>query len=196
MIKTVIFTHPGQPAIHAEEARNHCESVRVWESIQKTPRNEAWSNADRNIVDWWLSIGRQSKADQFLLCEWDVRITTPPQETIIVKADCVCSKLVFPIQEGRAFKPFRTDASKLPQQMRKHICAVVPLGVLLMTRQALDCLSQSDLFDKDIFCELRVATILAANGFSIAQNPLWNNVGTDPRKVVSDHVGISHPVKS
>jgi hypothetical protein len=203
MIPIVIFTHQGQESIHLDviESSNH-GAVSVWQSVRNDENKTAWANCDRNIRDWWKSERESKTNDHFLLLEWDVFLNVDADETIpskLIGDDCVAASVLTPYGSGRSFKPFRTDSHKMPLELRRCQCGIVPLGCLYMSRIALDALCDQkwdSIMESDVFSELRIGSILRSEGFAPKQNPLWNRVTISNQTLPKGFKGIAHKVKS
>lgn len=191
----------GTPHLETMRAHNPGLEIEVHEAVQppgETLRREAWRNADRNILRWWDEAKFRTDADYVLAMEWDVFANVSLVDTLPENPpDVLAAGLAHPVRDGRSWPPFR-ELRKLPASMQQMACGVVPLALLGLSRRALEELSHpawEALFNADIFCELRLATIAATAGLRMAENRHWPHVGTTPDMPPAGFRGIMHPVK-
>ena len=158
----------------------------------------AWRNCDRNIREWWRRSRESVAAGSVLFCEYDVlcnvdlRAMIRPLDPGVGIAG---AKVMSRIRDRRSFWPFR-EIDRLPSAMHAKAIAIAPLAVLLISRAALDailCETFDETFGGDIFCEMRLPTVIRNAGFDVAEMEL-PNVGVTPLSV-TDKPGIYHPVK-
>lgn len=190
----------GTPHAARMQKANEGMMVHVWESAQGLgdDRRRMWRNCDRNIREWWRVHRDEVQTDSVLCLEWDVfadvdvRKFIPPLAT-----DCgiAAASIVTPVTAIRSYWPFE-DIFRLPREMQGLACATAPLAVLLISRAALDAVLSTEydaIFSADIFCELRLPTILRYAGFGVAAMDLPNVHCTPCRPT---EPGIWHPVKT
>lgn len=82
--------------------------------------------------------------------------------------------------------------------MQGSTIGVVPLGVLQLSREALEALCEerhNELFASDIFCELRMPTLLQHLGFPIHSAEALKHVSWEKQPYPWLGRGIFHPVK-
>ena len=87
----------------------------------------------------------------------------------------------------------------LPAALRPHAAGIRPLAVVVLSRECLDALLRPEfdaVFAADLFCELRLATVVQAAGFRIGEMPGLDEVGHRPLRAPARLPGIWHPVKS
>ena len=191
----------GTPHLATLRAHNPGLEIEVHEAVRspgETLRRDAWRNADRNLLRWWEEAKFRTDADYFFALEWDVFANVSLVDSLPENpSDVLAAGLAHPVRDGRTWPPFK-ELRRLPAAMQRTACGVVPLAVLGLSRRALEELSHpawEALFDADIFCELRLATIAATAGLSIAENRNWPHVGTSPEMPQAGFRGIMHPVK-
>ncbi len=162
--------------------------------------HHAWRNCDRNIRAWWrenrdrVSAGSMVFAEYDVLCNVDTRTVLP---RLPLGVGICGPHRVSRIRDRRRFWPF-ADIPRLPLPMRPLAIAIAPLAVLIISRAALDLILRPELdevFAADIFCELRLPTVIRWAGLQVASMDLQNVHVT--RMTVDDcPSGIYHPVKS
>ena len=160
-------------------------------------RRKLWRNCDRNIREWWRE-HRDSVTEIAVLfleydvfCDVDLRGAMPP---LAPRCGLAAASLVTPVQHRHSYWPFE-DLCNLPRTMQGLACAAAPLAVLLISREALDAIlspEYDEVFAADIFCELRLPTVIRHAGYGVACMDL-PHVGCSP--VVPSSPGVWHPVK-
>lgn len=159
----------------------------------------AWRNCDRNIRDFWRANRADVAEDRLIFAEYDVFANVDVAATVstVDSSDCLAAAVMSPLRDGRSWPVF-AESSRMPAVMRHWLAGVVPLGLLMLSREALDELADSrhdEIFAADVFCELRLPTILRAAGFRILQNPAWSDVTVRHMQPPSGFRGIMHAVK-
>ena len=164
-------------------------------------RNTRWRNCDANIREWWRANHKTCQASRVLFLEWDVYVNTHLDAIVpepAPRVGLVGARLALPVRDARSWPPF-SEVGRLPSRLRQYAIGIVPLGVALVSRQALDVVADSandDAYAADVFCELRFATIIRSAGFVIAGCPLWSHAGIVPfTPPMPTPPGIWHPVK-
>lgn len=191
----------GTPHADALQAANPSLTIHTCHSIQgatEPERLDRWRNCDRNIRAWWRANRQSLTADQFLFLEYDVFCNVDLFQIIPPLAPGVgiaAAKILSGLSDVRHFWPF-AEIPRLPRAMHALACATAPLAVLLISRQALDAILSPDYdatFAADIFCEVRLPTIIRFEGFRTAALNLPHVTATP---VTPSAPGIWHPVKS
>ena len=200
--EAVLMTTQATGTPHAAhlQAANEGLVAHVRESVQGVgdERLNLWRNCDRNIREWWRANRAEVQTDSVLFLEWDVfcdvdlRKVIPPLAT---GCGIAAASIVTPVTAMRSYWPFE-DLFRLPREMQGLACATAPLAVLLISRVALDAVLATEydaIFDTDIFCELRLPTIIRYSGFGVAAMDLPNVHCTPCQPTFAD---IWHPVKT
>lgn len=180
----VIMTTPATGTPHLAElvASNPDLAVSVCMSPDAETAEDAknaWRNCDRNIRGWWREFGAGVAADQVLFLEYDVRVTVDLTKAIRrMPAGFGMSGAAVKGQamHGHAW-PLFAEAVRLPREVRALACGIAPLAVVLVSRSALDALADERwdaAFAEDVFCELRMPTLVRASGFRIMEQALPN----------------------
>ena len=150
-----------------------------------------------NLLTWWLEHGGEVAAAQVLALEWDVYCNTDLRTVIRPPAwqsGLAAARILSGVSERRKYRFFE-EAERLPASMRALAVAAAPLAVLRVSRTALDaCLAPeyADVFREDIFCEMRLPTVIRHAGFHVAELGL-RHVDATPKRPAG--IGIFHPVK-
>ena len=160
-------------------------------------RRDCWRNCDRNIRNWWRANRDAVTASQVLFLEWDVFCDVDLAERIrpLGETQGLAGPRILSPLSDRAFWPFAEDLRKLPRDMDALACASAPLAVLLLSRAGLDAVLEARydaIFQEDIFCETRLATVMRHAGFRVGGLDL-PQVGCKP--VIPTFPGVWHPVK-
>lgn len=185
------MTHAGRETIHAAEFLLHNPDVQVFTHYGQAD----WRNSDRHIREWWRENRENVTGEIIVTAEWDV------------KADVDVSRFLRPVA-GVEFKRIIKDSwcwfiesDHLPNHLRRHACGVAPLGFAVWNRRALDKLcseEHDDVFAQDIFCELRLPTVLRSSGIPVDLLNPEINVECAADELSVDRLacpGIHHPVK-
>ena len=198
----VWMTTPATGTPHADALQRANPGLAV--AVQSSPQGVGdeqrlrWRNCDRNIRSWWFANRATVATDAVLFLEFDVfcdvdlRQVIPPLAT---GCGIAAASMVTPVSHRMSYWPFE-DLLQLPRTMQGIACAAAPLAVLLIRREALDAILDPEydvLFAADIFCELRLATVIRHAGFGVASMAL-PEVICQPRRPT--HSGIWHPVKT
>lgn len=160
-------------------------------------RIELWKNCDRNIRNWWKVNHQSVKCRQVVFLEWDVVCNVPIEKLLRPTEGMVCSEIKRQEDGIENWYWFR-DLPNLPEDLRDLALGVVPLGVLQLTREALDALSDErhdDLYASAIYCELRTPTLLRSLGFPIQTSESLKRVTWQKQPYPWFRRGIFHPVK-
>lgn len=147
-----------------------------------------WRNSDRRLRDWWFNFGRNVLTDKVIVLEWDVLVTIK-----LPGFDCDFGGREFKTPVSDPHWKWFEETTKLENQAPP--LGVVPLAVTFWKRRALDFLCDRRwdyLYRKDIFCELRMASVVGSI-FPLTEIPMphvdWKLV--NPTK----EPGIYHAVK-
>ncbi len=192
----------GAPHLDALRESNPGLNIRIHESADADTEEgakDAWRNCDRNIRQWWQREGKSVEAEQVLFLEYDVLVTV----------DLVAALRVMPAgfgmmgasvkgiaTDGRAWAPF-AEARRLPREVAAFASGIAPLAVAMISRGALDAISDdrwNETFAADIFCELRLPTLIRACGYRLMASPMpFVKCGKFAGKI--DAPGLYHGVK-
>ncbi len=158
MFEVLWMTYEGQPLIHQREFSKHNDVKQHIVTSHVEPKLFAWRNCDVALRNWW---NNQIESEFLLVIEWDVYINE--------KVNIIFGNT---FQKGATFQEIKTagkpwywwrESSKIPMRP----AGVVPFGVALYDRDALNKICDpkyDNLFRQDIFCELRMGSVLLDAG--------------------------------
>lgn len=192
----VILTCPNCPPIHFEHIRrnNPYASVSVYYEEHWGDTKDHWRNADRMIRNWWLR-NRDcfQHEDRFVILEYDVFVN---DEIVWVEdgSDASAKNVHDSVETNWTWW---SEVEKLPYEMNPK--GISPLCCITMNRSALDSIADpfwDELFKEDIFCELRLASILEAQNKIIKpmKLPYVSHDSTEAHR--KGYYGIFHAVKT
>ncbi len=130
---------------------------------------DLWRSCDRFLRDWWKENGGRVSGSHLWLLEHDVLVTTELPDCSEVRG---MGGQHVKHAENRDWM-WLGEADRLPEGMLPH--GMAPLGVTVYHRQALDALidpAWDALFAADVFCELRLPSVIAHCGFPLVELPL------------------------
>lgn len=192
-------THHGIP--HMRHLLKSNPSIRQWSSnpqysTDKTLQHQSWRNCDRAIRTWWQNNRNKTLATNILFIEYDVLITAPIERYFNIHATGMVGKEFLTPQKNPEWVFWR-EIERLPAYLQPHACGITPLGVLMISRESLDTISDpiyNSVFEADIFCELRLATIAAHAGIQVKSNKNLQDVHCVETKYIPNP-GIYHSIK-
>jgi len=193
---TLVSGLPHQPEFTAanRDIRQHrCNSIQY----EGDERHEAWRNVDRNIRNWWIEHRDEVKSRHVVIFEWDVRCNVPIGPLFRPFDGLLCSEIKRLNDPGEPWRWF-DEIPKLPEELREKAIGVVPLGVLQFSREVLDAIASPEfdpLFTEDLYCELRLPTLVRHLGFAIQTLKSLKQVTWYRLPYVWLRRGIFHPVK-
>lgn len=179
----------GWPHLDALRASNPGADIRIALDDGPGDRGFRWRNNDLFVREWWRAHGSRTGTERIALLEHDVLVTCALPD--IGVSGIAGAQVKRPGDEWYWWP----DMWKLGGT-RRYVTGVVPMGVTFFSRAALDLIAGSGwdhLYDRDIFCEMRVPSIIRACGLPVIQVDL-PNVGTNPIRAGAGP-GIYHPVK-
>jgi hypothetical protein len=190
----------GTPHAAALQASNPGLEIHAHYSRQGATQSERfhlWRNCDRNIRAYWRDHRHLVQAGHLLFLEYDVFCDVDLRSVIqpsFTRFGIAAAQILSGLTDRRSFWPF-DDIPKLPRSMQALACATAPLALLLISSDALEAIispSYDPVFEADIFCELRLPTIIRHAGFSAVSMPIPHVTATP---ATPDSPGIWHPVK-
>lgn len=189
-LEALIKANPGVPV-----------SVIRQPDLKGASQLEAWRNCDREIRDWWREWRGSAGWQHILFLEGDVYANCDLGELLTgawCEADLVAAKCRYQVTHRLSWDGFR-EIQRLPDAMLERVMAIEPLAVVLMSRKGLDLIAEErfdEVFSADIFCELRLPTVVRFAGGEVGFCPRLKTVGVTPLHPPFGEVGIWHPVKS
>ena len=188
----------GTPHRAVISAANPGLTIHVW-SGEETGL-DGWRNCDRNMREFWRAKRAEVAAQKVLFIEYDVfaNVALGPLMPALQKGcGIVCAAVKSPVRDGRSWFPFQ-ETNRLPAELQSVVIGTAPMAVLLCDRAALDAVLDAKwdaVFEADVFCEIRLGTIMRSEGFSVVECSAWRGVGTRPMVPPGGASGIYHPVK-
>jgi hypothetical protein len=182
---------------HLDRFREHNANIPIHCVVaEENPIPEkGWINCDRNIRDWWISIGRHLKFRHAVFIEGDVLFSSPVGEIFQGDSHFMGKDVKKPGMPWNWFSqiPF------LPEEMKPHATGVAPFAVVRISRVCLaDMFSHplvEPLYGRDIFSELRLPTLAVACGYEPENHHgKLDNVHFNPITPESG-IGVWHCVK-
>lgn len=187
------FPEFGTPHAWALEKFNPGVTAHVIHSDQSLPRATAWRNCDRATRDWWRLNHGRTTASHFLVIEGDVLWQYggfPPT-----------SDLSFRDVMTTASNPrwcWWSDLRKIPHRYHPYATGGGEFGIRMVSRRFLDAHVSSEfdeLYDADVFCELRTPTVATFLGLPPTTFKLPGRIHWQPLPPPLEEVGVYHPVK-
>lgn len=159
-------------------------------------RGRAWHNLDWIFCEWFRSVSRVN-AERYIWLDWDCRVDVPLKEWYgeYWSHHFVASKAMRPPEK---WYWFRTQRAFLPHVLSPFACGIVPLNGVLLSRFAMTTYANEQL-PEGIFCEFRLATVLASRGIRASQLPpekaATNQFLAGGNSLDVSGPGFYHPVK-
>lgn len=173
-----------------------------------------WRNHDLRMVYWyrdvWLNHERKNVEDRthVLFIEPDVLVAEHVTNEWINNSLQIHEKNVY---VPRVFERLDAqvlnwkwwpDAEKLNDfevDLHDHLLCIPPSACVLMPIEALKDLlwmhNHTDIFQRDVFCEIRLPTLLSYLGYHIYSEDLFDGVRTFPKPVNTYKTPFAHPFK-
>ena len=165
----VTYGDRGTPWLENLRASNPDLEIHVACDNREGHQPSLWRSCDRFLRDWWKQNHDKVSGTHLWLLEHDVLVTTSlPDCAGITGMGGQHIKRV----ENRDWV-WLQEAERLAQGMVPY--GMAPLGVTVYHRAALDALISPEwdsLFDADVFCELRLPSVIAHCGFPLVELPL------------------------
>jgi hypothetical protein len=137
------------------------------------------------------------EAERYVFIEWDVHASMGIRDFYDLVWDAgaaATSVKEFPDPFWHWFGEVRS----IPGQFRKYVCGMAPFNGTFYSRRALEAIADDSSIDVNVYCELRIATLLRKNGFHICQMPWWEETNKWfelPIPFDENKPWIYHPVK-
>ena len=181
-------------AANPQVIQHRCDSP----DAEGEERIRIWKNCDRHIRRWWKENHQKVASRHVVFLEWDVVCNVPLDWIFPPQDGLVCSQIKTREDPHESWYWFQ-DLPNLPAAMQASAIGVVPLGVLQFSREALDALcdeAHDELFESEIYCELRTPTLLRHLGFPIETSAALRRVTWIKQPYPWLRRGIFHPVKT
>ncbi|HEU5116039.1 MAG TPA: hypothetical protein VFT74_05115 [Isosphaeraceae bacterium] len=155
-----------------------------------------WGGADTILYRWFLHGGL--RAERYVFLEWDTLATMPVREFYDEVWDADAAGAVAKRIERDPDWFWFHQIGLLPEALRPHAGGLLPLNGTLLSHRALAAITASPI-PPNIFCELRLGTVLRACGFTLTElpEPKRRMNSYDSRLITFDanRPGIYHPIK-
>lgn len=189
----VWLTDPKHNAIHQQHFT--ATNPDVPQHVYRAPPEVTWFENDRNHRQWWSENRDKVTTPYVVLFDYDVlcniRLSIPNDFE-----GCACiNMLKYP--HRNAYKR-KWDTAALPAGYLPYLYAAAPLGILLADRAALDTLllpEHAHLYERRIWCEDRLPTVMAASGITLHSLAYAANDKVWEQPYRPGHRGIFHRVK-
>lgn len=175
-IQVVVLSHPEVEEIdptgwiHHDIFRAKNPDIPVWiinneievpEGYKAGKKLWNWRNSDAKLARAAKNILHENEAETFLIVEYDT----------VIDIDLSNVKIHIPfgvnksfIQNHRYWK-WWGDADKFPEGFEEHVWGIHPFGAMFLNRACMETIAyyweNTDIFTRDIFCELRLPTLLS-----------------------------------
>lgn len=152
--------------------------------------SDMWRGCDSNVYRWWPTA---PPARRYIYLEYDSYCTVGVREVFdsVWDADFACREFQSPIHSDNRWGG---EVSALAEVERRHASWLWPLNGFLASRDCLEAVVRG-VSSAPVFCEVRLATAVAAVGAAVATMPWWVTNSSSPVEV-GPEPGIYHPVKT
>ncbi len=165
----------------------------------QTPETQdfrGWRHPDIHIYNWFKR--REISAERYVCLEWDVFASQPLKEFYGARWDAPVVGMNLHKVESSDWMWFR-EAPELPPELRPFAMGIEPLSLVLLRHEVLEAICSRPI-PPDIFCELRLGTLVRAAGFAAVDFPeARETVRFGPMRNIIDAApatpGVFHPVK-
>lgn len=190
---SIIYTDHQNKFIHLDHLTKSNPTAQILLANIENKLNPkfAWRNSDSLYRLWLKNNINKIKYNNIAILEWDVLVSKTLPNI------CVEGLIVKQINNPRINpKWYWFKQLNSLEKYSKYAMGITPLAVMFMNKQCIDILLDKEfdtLYDKDIFCELRLPTILNSKNIKIIKYPLpdvdWNDT------VFTLKPSIYHPIK-
>ena len=167
------------------------------DGINAAEKHHMWRNCDRHIRDFWKAHRTSVKADYVIFMEHDVLCNDSVKKRIPNLLGMSGAKVVDGILSEHTHWNWASEVVRLPEGVRSDR-VIVPQAVIQFSRDCLDAICQPEydtVFAADIFCELRLPSVVHAAGFPIQVIEGLDEVQWHEVSVQGTGKGIWHAVK-
>jgi len=169
----------------------------VESSIRPVYHEAPWHGTDGLLYAWFRD--RTFDAERYIFLEWDCRMTMPVREYYaeVWNSQAAASEFLTP-DHNPHWCWFR-ELNLLPAELRDSAAGVAPLNGLMLSHEALRLIASKPI-PADVFSELRLGTLLRANGIHVTPIPAAK-ASTNSFKPYLTYFdptrpGLYHPIKS
>lgn len=155
-----------------------------------------WSGADTILYRWFFHGGLH--AERYVFLEWDTLATTPVREFYDEVWDADAAGSVARRIENDPDWYWFHQVGQLPEPLRRHAGGLTPLNGTLLSHRALAAVAAGPV-PLEIFCELRLGTLLRSTGFALTELPEpKGRMNSYDRQLITfdaERPGLYHPIK-
>jgi hypothetical protein len=156
-----------------------------------------WRSIDTALYRWFEN--RTFNARHYLIVEYDCLCTVDLKDYYaeVMNAD-VAGVDFFRIKDNPRWKWFmQSELNNIPEVDRKYAAGVVPLTCMLFSHEALEKIV-ANVYRQDIFCELRLGTIINKLGLNFERLPARkrNTICWHTYPWQANRPGLFHGIKS
>ena len=195
----IISTFPEAPYHHLTQLVMSNPTADIRFAVSQAPKNKAtWKNCDRTIHKWWRTHGHTVDPNsRVVILEQDVLVTRK------LPALYPNGLMGAEVKKTSGWYWWGCDVPKLPAELQAVACGLVPFAVIFTRPQVLDVIFgpyYDSIYQLDLICELRVATLAKHAGFTVEATHLpgvkWHVTEPDLNDPAVANWGIYHSVKS
>lgn len=155
-----------------------------------------WHSPDTILYRWFLHGGLRAR--RYIFLEWDTLATMPVREFYDeVWDEAAAASTVKRIEDDPDWYWFE-QRDRLPEDLRAKAGGVVPFNGIMLSHRALAAITARPI-PPDVFCELRIGTLLRNAGFEPCSLPREKRVmNSYERSLIQfdpNRPGVYHPVK-
>lgn len=190
----IIYTFHNKP-IHLEHLQNSNPNANIF-LCDISEYNEyldpiyCWGNSDIFIRNWLRSNRSKITNKNIAIIEWDVLVT---MELPAISIDGLyCKNIQYPSNSNW----YWFNQSKLLRKYEPYRIGITPFAVLFMDQKCIDVLLDNEfdpIFSCNLFCELRLPTVLNSKNINITRYPMPHIFATQHQHNITS--GIYHPIK-
>jgi hypothetical protein len=127
-----------------------------------------WRGADSLIYTWFAQ--REFDAARYIFLEWDCLMTLPVREYYADVWEVDAAARIFATPDTHRHWRWFEEIDRLPVDLRPSAAGLIPLNGILLSHDAMLALTTQPL-PPEIFCELRLGTLLRAKGIDAVPLP-------------------------
>ena len=178
-------------------AEQHTERALDVSPLSKEgPQESGWHGHDTMLYQWFLHGG--VRAQRYIYFEWDTLATMPVREFYdeVWDQDAAASTVKHIENDPNWYWFWQRD--RLPEDLRVKAGGIVPFNGIILSHRALAAITTRTI-PADVFCELRIGTLLRNTGFEPcswpAEKQSMNSYDRNLIQFDPDRPGIYHPIK-
>lgn len=191
---TIVYTDYRNRFIHYDHIKNsnpEADIIKADIFYGIDDRQYAWRNADKLVRNWLRDNIERIQTNNIAILEWDVFVNQELPNISVSGLFCKEHK-IYGVHEWNWFK----EIFQLGEY-KTYAAGIVPLGVMFADQKCVQTIISpefDDLYEKDIFCELRIGTILRSKNIEVTEYSM-PNVFWDGYYQPINQKSIYHPMK-